>query len=183
VDAYVYIRATPGMTGRVASQLPSMPGIRRSIVVVGEWDVLAVVEGADLEQIATTVLSGVHEIEGVEQTRTVPVVPPDHVTVGGFGAPAPPPLIPSACYVQLKAEPGAAAGLAERLSELEEVSGVAVVGGEYDLLVCVPQPWEVASGTILEKIHNLPGVRSTSTLVSVAYEEPEEDRDQFSAWS
>jgi hypothetical protein len=48
--------------------------------------------------------------------------------------------------------------------------------------VCVPEPWEVASGIVLDKIHALPGVRTTSTLVSVDYEEPEEDRDQFSAW-
>jgi hypothetical protein len=29
----------------------------------------------------------------------------------------------------------------------------------------------------------LPGVVSTDTLVSIDYEEPEEDRDQFSAWT
>jgi len=36
---------------------------------------------------------------------------------------------------------------------------------------------------VLEQIHALPGVRSTKTLVSIQYEEPDEDRDQFSAWS
>jgi hypothetical protein len=34
----------------------------------------------------------------------------------------------------------------------------------------------------LDQIHGLPGVVATSTLVSIAYEEPDEDRDQFSAW-
>jgi DNA-binding Lrp family transcriptional regulator len=183
VDAYVYLRTRPGTTAQVATTLPTHPGIRRAIVVVGGWDVLAIVEGTDLEQIATVVLSRIHQVDGVERTLTVPVVPPDRVTVGGFGAPAPPALIAGACYVHIAADPGAAPGIAERLSELEDVSGVAVTGGEYDLLACVAQPWEVASGTILERIHTLPGVRSTSTLVSVAYEEPEEDRDQFSAWS
>ena len=50
-------------------------------------------------------------------------------------------------------------------------------------MACVAQPWEVASGVVLEEIHSLPGVISTNTLVSVIYEEPEEDRDQFSAWT
>ena len=50
-------------------------------------------------------------------------------------------------------------------------------------MACIPEPWEVASAIVLDKIHALPGVRSTSTLVSVDYEEPEEDRDQFSSWS
>jgi DNA-binding Lrp family transcriptional regulator len=183
MDAYVYLRTEPGSTARVAQTLPTLPGVRRAVIVVGDWDVLAIVEGADLEQIADAVLSRVHQLEGVRRTRTVPVVPPDLLAPGGFGAPAPPALIAGACYVQIRTEPGAAAGVAERLSELEDVSGVAVTGGVFDLLACVAQPWEIASGTILESIGGIPGVRTTATLVSVAYEEPEEDRDQFSAWS
>ena len=53
-----------------------------------------------------------------------------------------------------------------------DVSGVAVLGGEYDLMVCVAQPWEVASGVILEQIHGLPGVVSTDTLVSICTRNP-----------
>ena len=51
-------------------------------------------------------------------------------------------------------------------------------------MACVAQPWEIASGVILEQIHSLPGRRrDTNTLVSIVYEEPEEDRDQFSTWT
>ena len=85
--------------------------------------------------------------------------------------------------MHIKAAAGAAAGIAERLGDVGDVSGVAVLGGEYDLMACVAQPWEVASGVILEEIHGLPGVVSTDTLVSIVYEEPEEDRDQFSSWT
>ena len=66
---------------------------------------------------------------------------------------------------------------------MSDVSGVAVLGGRFDLMACVAQPWEVASGVILEEIHALPGIVSTETLVSIDYQEPEEDRDQFSAWT
>jgi hypothetical protein len=83
----------------------------------------------------------------------------------------------------VKAQAGAAAGLVERISEMNDVAGVAVLGGGWDLLICVAQPWEIASGVVLDEIHALPGVVSTSTLVAIAYEEPDEDRDQFSAWS
>src|SRR5262245_8046328 len=129
MDAYVFLRTAPGATASVATTLPTLAGVRRAVIVVGDWDVLAIVEGADLEQIATAVLSRLHQVDGVRRTRTVPIVPPDRLAPGGFGAPVPPALIAGACYVQIRAEPGAAPGIAERLSELEDVSGVAVTGG------------------------------------------------------
>src|ERR687897_691453 len=104
-------------------------------------------------------------------------------SIVGFGGLPTPQIIRGACYVHIAAEPGAAAGLYERLSEIGGVSGAAVLGGRWDLMACIPEPWEVASGIVLDKVHALPGVRTTSTLVSVDYEEPEEDRDQFSSWS
>ena len=183
MEAYVYLRVRPGSLAEVLTSLAARPGIRRAMAVVGDWDVLAQVEGADLAAIASTVLSEMHRIDGVIRTLTAPVVPPDRVGIGGWGAPQSPGIVRDACYVHVKAQAGAAAGLAERLSEIPDVSGVAVLGGAYDLVVCVAQPWEVASGIILEHVHGLPGIVSTNTLISIGYEEPEEDRDQFSTWS
>jgi DNA-binding Lrp family transcriptional regulator len=183
MDAYVYVQVEPGKVSDVLAGLASASQVRRATVVVGGWDVLMHVEGPDLATIATQVLSEIHHVPGVRRTLTAPVVPPDRVGIAGWGAPQAPAIIGDACYVHIKAQAGAAAGIAERLGEMSDVSGVAVLGGEYDLLACVAQPWEVASGVILEEIHALPGVVSTDTLVSVVYEEPEEDRDQFSAWT
>ncbi len=183
MEAYVYLRVKPGSLGTVLTGLAARQGIRKATAVVGDWDVLAQVEGADLATIASTVMSEVYLIEGVIRTLTAPVVPPDRVGIGGWGAPQSPGIVRDACYVHIKAEAGAAAGLAERLSEIPDVSGVAVLGGEYDLIVCVAQPWEVASGIILERVHGLPGIVATNTLISVTYDEPEEDRDQFSTWT
>jgi DNA-binding Lrp family transcriptional regulator len=183
MEAYVYLRIRPGSMAAVLTSLATGSGIRKAMAVVGDWDVLAQMEGADLATIATTILSEMHQIDGVVRTLTAPVVPPDRVGIAGWGAPQAPGIVRDACYVHIKAQAGAAAGLAERLSEISDVSGVAVLGGEYDLLVCVAQPWEVASGVILEQIHALPGIVATNTLVSVTYEEPDEDRDQFSTWS
>jgi DNA-binding Lrp family transcriptional regulator len=152
-------------------------------VVIGEWDILSLIDGPDLATVATGVLSELQTIEGITRTFTAPVVPPDRLGVVGFGGLPTPQIIRGACYVHIEADSGAAAGLYERLSEIGGVSGAAVLGGRWDLMACIAEPWEVASAIVLDKIHSLPGVRSTSTLVSVDYEEPEEDRDQFSSWS
>jgi len=72
---------------------------------------------------------------GVLRTVTAPVVPPDRVGIGGWGSPQAPAVIGDACYVHIKAQAGAAAGLAERLGEMADVSGVAVLGGRADEMV------------------------------------------------
>jgi DNA-binding Lrp family transcriptional regulator len=183
MEAFVYLRVRPGTIGTVRNRLTSTATARRSVVVIGNWDVLCLIDGPDLATVATGVLSELQTIEGVERTFTAPVVPPDRLGVVGFGGLPTPQIIRGACYVHIEADAGAAAGLYERLSEIGGVSGAAVLGGRWDLMACIPEPWEVASAIVLDKIHALPGVRSTSTLVSVDYEEPEEDRDQFSSWS
>jgi DNA-binding Lrp family transcriptional regulator len=182
MEAYVYLRVRPGTTTTVRNHLASSSA-RRAVIVVGEWDLLCLLDGPDLASIGSTVLNEIQAIEGVERTLTAPVVPSDRLGVVGFAGPPIPPMVQGASYVHIAAEPGAAAGIYERLAEVGGIAGAAVLGGPWDVLVCIAEPWEVAAGVILEKIQALPGVRATSTLVSVDPEEPEEDRDQFSAWS
>jgi DNA-binding Lrp family transcriptional regulator len=182
VEAFIYLRVRPGAITSVRNQLASSSATNRSVVVVGEWDVMCLLEGPDLDSIAAHILGEIQLIDGVERTLTAPVVPSDRVGVVGFGGPPTPPIVRGASYVHIAAEPGAASGLYERLSEVG-VAGAAVLAGQWDLVACIAEPWEVASGIILEKIQTLPGVRTTSTLVSVEFEEVEEDRDQFSSWS
>jgi hypothetical protein len=182
VEAFVYLRVRPGAITSVRTRLASSSAAHRSVVVVGEWDVLSLLEGPDLETIAGHLLGEIQLIDGIDRTLTAPVVPPDRLGVVGFGGPPTPPIVRGASYVHIAAEPGAAVGLYERLSEVG-VAGAAVLAGGWDLLACIAEPWAVASGIILEKIQPLPGIRATSTLVSVDVEDVEEDRDQFSSWS
>lgn len=183
MDAYVYLQIQAGQMAPVLAALSSKQGIRRAVAVIGEWDVMVHAEGPDLNAIATLVLTELHHVPGVVRSVTAPVVPADRIGVTGFGGPKPPPIIPDACYVHIRAEAGAAAGIAESLADIPDVAGVAVLGGQWDLLTCVAQPWEVASGIILEHLHTIPGIIATSTLVSLTYDEAEDDRDQFSSWS
>jgi DNA-binding Lrp family transcriptional regulator len=183
MEAFLYLRVRPGSIVPVTNRLAGSTTTRRSVVVIGEWDVLCLLEGPDLTSIGTSVLSEVQLIDGVERTSTAPVVPPDRLGVVGFGGLPTPEIVQGACYVHVAADAGAAAGLYERLSDIAGVTGAAVLGGRWDLIASVHEPWEVASGIVLEKIQALPGVHRTSTLVSMGYEEPAEDRDQFSSWS
>ena len=120
MEAFVYLRVRPGKIGPVRNQLTSTATARRSVVVIGNWDVLCLVDGPDLATIATGVLSELQMIDGMDRTFTAPVVPPDRLGVVGFGGLPTPQIIRGACYVHIETEAGAAAGLYERLSEIGE---------------------------------------------------------------
>ncbi len=187
MDAYVYLRVQPGKVQNVVVELAGKHGVRYAVAVIGDWDVMAAVEGADLLDIAKRILSQIHPIQGVVETYTAPVVPLDRLGIhGGFAlAPAPMQQRGDACYVHIEAEAGSVAQLVERLAEMEDVAGIAVIAGRHDLLVEIPQPWESATAVILDNIHTLPGVVRTNTLAAVPrYEEEMEiDPDQPAPWS
>ncbi|GBC87159.1 hypothetical protein HRbin12_01161 [bacterium HR12] len=186
MDAFVYVRIRPGRAEDVLVQLKVTKGVRAAVLTVGDWDAVAAAHGPDLTSIVETVVRRIHRIDGVERTLTAPVVPGDVLGLVGGGMMTPVPLQHQgdACLVHIQAEPGAASGLLESLSALEDVSAVALVAGEYDLLAEVPYPWEQGARVIVDQILPLPGVRRTKTLVAIPYLEPEEeDRDQYSVWS
>lgn len=182
MDAYVYIRIASGSMAETLAGLSAKPGIKRVVATIGDWDLLLYAKGGTLSEIGNRVLAEIHQIPGVVQTITAPVVPPDRAGLFGVAV-AIPQIVPNACYVHIKAKAGRAVEIGEALAGMDDVDGVALLAGAWDLLACVARPWEIASGIILERIHAVPGVISTKTLVSIDYDEVEEDRDQFSAWS
>jgi len=182
MDAYVYIRIASGSMAETLAGLSAKPGIKRVVATIGDWDLLLYAKGGSLSEIGNRVLAEIHQIPGVVQTITAPVVPPDRAGLFGVAV-AIPQIVPNASYVHIKAKAGKAVEIGESLAGMEDVDGVALLAGEWDILACVARPWEIASGIILERIHAVPGVIATKTLVSIDYDEAEEDRDQFSAWS
>ena len=186
MDAFVYLRIRPGHAEDVVVQLKVTKGVRAAALTVGDWDAVAAAHGPDLTAIVETVVRRIHRIDGVERTVTSPVVPGDVLGLVGGGMMTPMPMQHQgdACLVHIKAAPGAASGLLESLAGLEDVSAVALVAGEYDLIAELPYPWEQGSRVIVDRILPLPGVLATKTLVTVPYLEPDdEDRDQYSVWS
>src|ERR671910_177878 len=140
MEAFVYLRVKPGSIEPVRNHLTSSAVARRSIVVIGDWDVLCLIDGPDIASIGTGVLSEIQIIEGIERTYTAQVVPQDRLGVVGFGGLPTPQIIRGACYVHIAAEPGAAAGLYERLSEIGGGSGGGGVGGGWGPDGCVAGP-------------------------------------------
>ena len=186
MDAFVYLQVRPGRVDDVVVQLRATHGVRAAVTVIGDWDVIAATHGPDLLSVAETVLRRIHRIEGIERTVTTPVVPGDVLGLAGGGLRTPVPMQQpgDACFVHVRAEPGAATGLVEALASLEDVSAVALVAGEYDIVAEIPYPWAQAARVIVDRILPQPGVLATKTLVAVPHLEPEdEDRDQFSAWT
>ena len=186
MDAFVYLRVQPRRVEDVVVQLQATRGIRAAVTVIGDWDVLAAAHGPDLLSIAEVVVRQVHRIDGVERTMTAPVVPGDVLAFAGGGLQTPVPMQQhgDACFVHVRAAPGAATALVGALASLDDVSAVALVAGEYDIIAEIPHPWEQAARVIIDHVIPLPGVVATKTLVAVPYLEPEdEDRDQFSAWT
>jgi DNA-binding Lrp family transcriptional regulator len=176
VHAYLYLRVEPGKLDDVVIQLHGVHGVRAAAAVVGDWDAMAAVEGADFRAIARAVIKEVHAIEGVTRAYTAPVVPPDLLGVAAERIALPMHRgAREACYVHVSAQAGRVGEVFEAVAGSAEVSAVAVLAGQYDLLAELPTVWEHASRIILERIHPIPGVLATNTLVGMPGIEDEPD--------
>ena len=72
--AYVLIKTTVGETTSVADALKRNEHIQVVDVIIGPYDLIALVEADDIHAIGTVVLRFVHEVGGVENTITCPVI-------------------------------------------------------------------------------------------------------------
>lgn len=72
--AYVLIKTRVGETQNVQKRLLGNPNIRSADVIIGPYDIIALVEAEDLNAIGSVVMRFVHEVPGVENTITCPVI-------------------------------------------------------------------------------------------------------------
>ena len=70
VKAYVLIETAVGKTGDVASGLRSLPEVETVDSVTGPYDIIAVVEAADLNGVGQLVTSQIHTVNGIIRTVT-----------------------------------------------------------------------------------------------------------------
>ena len=68
--AYVLIEAAVGKTVEVVTVLKSVTGVNSADQVTGPYDVIAVIEGADINAVGNLVTKKVHTINGVLRTVT-----------------------------------------------------------------------------------------------------------------
>ena len=68
--AYVLIETKVGKTKDVVVALNKAKGIREVNAVTGPYDVIAIVEGADLTTVGNLVTDDIHPVGGIERTVT-----------------------------------------------------------------------------------------------------------------
>jgi len=72
--AYVLIKTRVGETATVRETLARNEYITTVDLIIGPYDLIAMVEANDLNAIGTVVMQFVYEVGGVENTITCPVI-------------------------------------------------------------------------------------------------------------
>lgn len=72
--AYVLIETAANKTRQVVSALKRLEEIKAADPVTGPYDIIAVVEGMDLDAIGTLVTESIHPIPGIIHTLTCLVI-------------------------------------------------------------------------------------------------------------
>jgi DNA-binding Lrp family transcriptional regulator len=70
VVAFVLVTTTVGKTKEVFNSLKKIDGVKSVDVVMGPYDIIAVVGGDSLESIGKLITGHFHRVEGVERTTT-----------------------------------------------------------------------------------------------------------------
>jgi DNA-binding Lrp family transcriptional regulator len=70
VTAYVLINTSPGRAMEVAKRLQGTRGITVADAITGEYDVIARIEGEDVNAIGGVIVEAVQKIDGVFKTVT-----------------------------------------------------------------------------------------------------------------
>lgn len=70
VTAYVLINTSPGRAMDVAKKLQATNGVTVADAITGEYDVIARIEGEDVNAIGGVIVEAVQKIEGVFKTVT-----------------------------------------------------------------------------------------------------------------
>lgn len=68
--AYVLIEVAVGKTKDVITALQQVDGVTSVEAVTGPYDVIAIMEGKDINSVGDLVTKGVHSIAGVSRTVT-----------------------------------------------------------------------------------------------------------------
>ena len=68
--AFILIETTVGRIKEVASTLQQLKGIKSADCVTGPYDIIAVVEGENLNEIGVLITDKVHPVSGISRTVT-----------------------------------------------------------------------------------------------------------------
>ncbi len=68
--AYVLIEVAVGKARAVADQMLKLDGVSTADVVMGTFDIVAIVHASDVSAVASLVTGDIHTIDGVLRTQT-----------------------------------------------------------------------------------------------------------------
>ncbi len=75
MEAYILINAESGMIWEVAEAASNIEGVKRSHAVTGQFDAVAYVEFAKMEDLGK-IIEKIQQIKGVRGTQTLITIPP-----------------------------------------------------------------------------------------------------------
>ena len=68
--AFILIETVVGRTKQVASTLLQLKGVKSADCVTGPYDLIAVVEGENLDEIGKLIIDKIHPVAGISRTVT-----------------------------------------------------------------------------------------------------------------
>lgn len=74
MQAMVYVRTETGRALELLEDVKEVEGVKFAVVTPGRFDLVARVEGDDIESLGDKVVSDIHDLEGVKYTETAPIV-------------------------------------------------------------------------------------------------------------
>ena len=74
VTAYVLIQTEVGKAGEVAKAIMDVEGVRSAEGVTGPYDVIALTEAHNIDELGRLVVTGIQAVRGITRTLTCPVV-------------------------------------------------------------------------------------------------------------
>jgi DNA-binding Lrp family transcriptional regulator len=173
VDAYVLLQTEPGLATSVMNALVESTVVDRALCITGEADVFARINDVTWPELQDRLLNKLQRIPGVVRSSTHVAVPtsaiarglivPYHVVYHPLGGPS----IYGLVFVRMAA--GSAGETVRAVREIKGVLGLAVVTGEFELIIQVSgRSIEQLGSTVLKQIHAIPGVTSTKTSLILA---------------
>lgn len=74
VSAYILIQTEVGMAAEVAQRAGAIKGVTSADDVTGPYDVIALAEARDVDELGKMVVSKMQAIKGITRTLTCPIV-------------------------------------------------------------------------------------------------------------
>ena len=74
IKAYVLIQVQAGRSSEVSGEIVRIESVMSSDVVSGPYDVIAVAEAADIDDLSKLVVVRIQAVDGVTRTLTCPVL-------------------------------------------------------------------------------------------------------------